>query len=39
MLRSYNQDIYRMAVEFNTAASCIMDLSKWIFVEVKNVPG
>ena len=27
MLRSFNQDIYSMAVEFNTAASCIMDLS------------
>lgn len=27
MLRSFNQDIYSMAVEFNTAASRIMDLS------------
>ena len=27
MLRSFNQDIYSTAVEFNTAASCIMDLS------------
>ena len=36
MLRSFNQDIYSMAVEFNTGASCIMDLSNSYTVYPKS---
>ena len=40
MLCSFNQDIYSMAEEFNTAASCIMDLSNFCAVyQVKRGPA